>query len=85
MDAETLIHEATFVKASDITRGGHSSVADALRVAQEANVDRLILTHFSPRYSLGKIKEAVSVAGMDRNAPKVVEAVLPDNKVHNFD
>jgi ribonuclease Z len=50
--ANLLIHESTFsVKDTDkaiITY--HSTTEDAARVAKEANVDKLIITHISKRY-----------------------------------
>lgn len=50
--ADLLIHEATFATA-DLhlaQRAKHSTAAMAAEVAAQANVDTLMLTHFSPRY-----------------------------------
>ena len=50
--ATALVHEATYMQAdADLARRGmHATAEDAARVAREAGVDTLILTHFSPRY-----------------------------------
>ncbi len=50
--ADVLIHEATFAKKEQelADRSSHSSIEDACRVAKEAGVAQLIITHISPRY-----------------------------------
>jgi len=50
--ADLLIHEATFCadKKNKAAESYHSTVDDALKVAQLARVKKLVLTHISPRY-----------------------------------
>lgn len=51
--AGVLLHEATFDSSLGRKAGewGHATAADAARVAKEAGVERLYLTHISARYS----------------------------------
>src|SRR5512137_3041948 len=51
-NADLLIHEATF--AQDIAENAreykHTTARDAAKLARQANVKQLVLTHFSTRY-----------------------------------
>ena len=51
-DADLLIHEATFTEelAQEAHDYGHSTAAQAARIAVEAGARHLLLTHFSSRY-----------------------------------
>ena len=51
-DADVLVHEATFLQDMEETAHNyyHSTTLQAAHAAKEANVQELILTHFSSRY-----------------------------------
>jgi ribonuclease Z len=52
-DVDLLIHEATFSKkyADKAEENGHTIAEDAARIAKDANVEQLMLTHISNRYT----------------------------------
>ncbi|MBO1627923.1 ribonuclease Z [Bacillus arachidis] len=63
-DADVLVHEATFAAADEIQAHDyfHSTTKQAARIALQANVKRLILTHISSRYQGDAYKELLQEA-----------------------
>lgn len=64
-NAETLIHEATFLTEAEIEPGNpkrnkHSSLDQVMRMVARSNIQQLVLGHFSSRYSDEQINEAVA-------------------------
>ncbi len=51
-DADLLIHEATYTSdmADEAVARGHSTAAQAARVARDAGANKLLITHYSTRY-----------------------------------
>lgn len=51
-DADVLIHDATFDSSLEDVAGeyGHATAFQAAEIAKKADVDKLFLTHISPRY-----------------------------------
>lgn len=51
-NADLLIHEATFMEELEdrAEEDGHTTAAQAAKLAREADVDKLVLTHISSRY-----------------------------------
>ena len=69
-DADTLIHDAQFLKSDFKPTWGHSTIDTAIDVAARANVKRLVLYHHDPDRSddaLDHIGRDASRAGRERN------------------
>jgi ribonuclease Z len=62
--ADLLVHDATFTEADrDRAREtGHSTAAEAGRLAAEADVELLAISHLSPRYAEREIREEACAA-----------------------
>jgi ribonuclease Z len=75
-DADLLIHEATYAQRDEdlARRSLHSTSRMAARVAQEAGVRRLLLTHISPRYVAGNPIEPDDLLAEAR-------AIFPDTEM----
>ena len=74
---QVLVHEATLADdlSSHALRKRHSTVSEALRVANDANAGHTILTHFSQRYpkALGVNRETETEGdGKQKKNPAVV-------------
>jgi ribonuclease Z len=80
-----LLHEATFLSPDDYEaeEAGedvghmHSTVNDALRVAQEAQIERVVLYHISTRYTDVEIRDAIRAQAERIGLKAKVWAVLP--------
>jgi ribonuclease Z len=81
--ADLLVHEATFI-AEDAERAAetmHSTALAAARLAAEAEVKMLALTHVSPRYSGGELRDEARSAFENAIVPRdfdSVEIPLPE-------
>lgn len=58
-DSDVLIHDATFDSSMEdkAIEYGHSTAKQAAEIAKKANVEKLFLTHISPRYKDAKLLE----------------------------
>jgi ribonuclease Z len=81
--ADLLVHEATFTEdeAERAAETGHSTALQAARVAAAAEVKLLALTHVSPRYSGGELRDEARTAFENTIVPRdfdSVEIPLPE-------
>ena len=88
-EAEVLIHEATFLTAAEIDpdnpkRNKHSSLDQVMKMVAGSKIKKLILGHFSSRYSNEQIDEAIALE-MNRHGLSIeVRRVLPGQTVRDL-
>jgi len=61
-NTQTLIHEATFLteeKGLNIKANKHSNLVEVMEMVASTNIERLVLSHFSSRYSAAQIDQAI--------------------------
>jgi ribonuclease Z len=81
--ADLLVHEATFIEddAERAAETSHSTALAAARLAAEADVKMLALTHVSPRYSGGELRDEARSVFENTIVPRdfdSVEIPLPE-------
>jgi ribonuclease Z len=87
--AKLLLHEATFLSSDDYDaeedgeEAGHihSTVAQALGVAHEAEIENVVLYHISTRYTDAEIRDAVRAVAEELKLAARVWVALP-RRVH---
>ena len=84
---KVLIHEATFLQEEDLEleREGyqHSLLGDVLAMAQDADVGRLLLIHFSSRYRPSEIEAAVQEHAAKLGIGFPIHIIPPGRIVHD--
>jgi len=82
-----LIHEATFLREEEmeVEREGyeHSLLADVLAMARDAQVERLLLIHFSSRYKVSEVEGAVRDECEKLGLTIPVHIIPPGRLVHD--
>jgi ribonuclease Z len=81
--ADLLVHEATFLdeEAERAGETAHTTALAAARLASEAEVKLLALTHVSPRYSGGELRDEARTVFENTIVPRdfdSVEIPLPE-------
>lgn len=81
-DAKVLIHEATFltsaeIDANDGRRNKHSALDQVMEMVAAANVQTLVLGHFSSRYSREEIDQAIDLQATRHGVSIPIHRVYP--------
>lgn len=79
---ELLFHEATFLSEGE-ARGAHSNLAQVLFAARDLEVQTLVLTHFSARYSHAEIRSAIAAHATQHKLRFPIHAVPPGEIVRD--
>lgn len=92
--ASLLVHEATFDDdlSEDAWRKRHSTISEALEVAQSMHAWRVVLTHFSQRYSRHvpnvwehkRVRSNSALSALARAAPAFDGMVLPFARLYTL-
>lgn len=75
-DVPILLHECTFLDA-DIAKHRHSHLQQVLDAAATLDLEALVLTHFSTRYSHDEIRERVIAESATRGIRFPIHLLLP--------
>ena len=83
-DVNVLIHEATFSEEfrDKALENGHTIAKDAALIAKNANVEQLILTHLSNRYTTSEVleEEAKEIFEKTVYAEDMMTVIVENNK-----
>lgn len=86
-EAETLIHEATFLNTDELSppdsnrHNLHSSLEQVMEMAASINVRQLLLGHFSSRYSREAIQERAMELKAKFEVDSEISLVLPGDTI----
>ena len=86
IDQPILIHEATFLRQSDVERGPertqlHSCLDEVLDLARAAKPERLVLTHLSPRYHEDEARQVIAQMAEEMRLESPIWLVPPSRVV----
>ncbi len=85
-DTKILIHEATFLQKGDVNlddhrKNKHSYLEEVIEMVSQTNVEKLILGHFSSRYSAEEIDQSIDFFCKKYNLEIPVFRVLPGERI----